>query len=92
MKRLSIVITTMLIVSILSLFILRYTKNTTPTASPVLVDENDLVQRYYKIDEIRAEIEMLEVDKIFHIRPDDVIQKELDIANARLDRLTKLFK
>lgn len=57
--------------------------------SPALSD-GALVQRYLEIDKIKLDIEMLECDRVFSIRPDHVIQKELDIANDRLKRITEL--
>jgi hypothetical protein len=57
--------------------------------SPALSDAA-LVQRYLEIDKIKLDIEMLECDRVFSIRPDHVIQKELDIANDRLKQITKI--
>lgn len=51
-----------------------------------------LTQRSYEIDKIKLEIEMLECDRVFTVRPDHVIQKELDSANARLKLITELPK
>ena len=67
------------------------------TANPYFLNRNSpalsdaaLVQRYLEIDKIKLDIEMLECDRVFSIRPDHVIQKELDIANDRLKRITKI--
>lgn len=67
------------------------------TANPYFLNRNSpalsdaaLVQRYLEIDKIKLDIEMLECDRVFSIRPDHVIQKELDIANDRLKQITKI--
>jgi hypothetical protein len=50
---------------------------------------SEIVQRSYEIDKIKLEIEMLECDRIFNVRPDHIIQKELNVANAQLTKLSQ---
>ena len=92
MKRLSFIISPILVISITALIFLILDKNNPPPTKPVVVVEGDPMQRYYEIDKVKLDIEMLEVDKLFNIRPDNVIENELEIANARLKQLTELFK
>lgn len=92
MKRLSFIISPILVISITALIFLILDKNNPPLAKPIVVVESDPMQRYYEIDKVKLDIEMLEVDKLFNIRPDNVIENELEIANAKLKRLTELFK
>ena len=88
--------------SIVTLFVLVLVNNNASTVetdphylnrklSPV-PSGSALTKHYYEIDKIKREIEMLECDRVFTVRPDHVIQKELESAHARLKQITQLPK
>ena len=85
MKQLNVIIPVS--ITLLILLTISYVAQHPESLKPV--EQSGPVVRFYKIDELRFEIEVLEIDRQFKIRPDDVIQKELDIANAQLVNLLK---
>ena len=94
--------TLLLTTSVVTLFTLIIVSNDASTVtadpyylditSPIVPSGGSLTQRFYEIDKIKLEIEMLECDRVFTVRPDHVIQKELESANARLKQITELPK
>jgi len=85
------------IATVLTLIIV--SNNASPvTADPYFLNRKSLptggafTQHYYEVEKIKLEIEMLECDKIFTVRPDFVIDKELKNANSRLKQMTELFQ
>ena len=79
----------LLTTSVVALFTLIIVSN---NAAPPVPSGAALTQLSYEIEKIKLEIEMLECDRVFTVRPDHVIQKELDSANARLKLITELPK
>lgn len=84
----------LLTTSVVALFTLIIVSNNaaTVTADPPVPSGAALTQLSYEIEKIKLEIEMLECDRVFTVRPDHVIQKELESANARLKLITELPK
>lgn len=64
----------------------------TATVDKPPVAGGSLTQHYYEVEKIKFEIEMLECDKIFTVRPDFIIDKELENANSRLKQMTELHQ
>jgi hypothetical protein len=84
----------LLTTSVVALFTLIIVSNNAApvTADPPVPSGAALTQLSYEIEKIKLEIEMLECDRVFTVRPDHVIQKELESANARLKLITELPK
>jgi hypothetical protein len=79
------------VVTVLTLIVVSNNASTV-TADKLPVAGGALTQHYYEVEKIKLEIEMLECDKIFTVRPDFVIDKELKNANSRLKQMTELFQ
>jgi hypothetical protein len=73
--------------SVITLSTLIIAINNIPTiekAPPAKIADNS-----YEIEKIKLEIEMLECDRVFIVRPDNVIEKELNIANDKLKKIVE---